>query len=365
MKNNEYLALFVLGIGTLCITFLLLFALNNKDTGTSPVVNNQLSTSMARADVAPQPQAHQSEHMSMEVLDQQVKETFAKAAAYLGRGKYEETEHIALLERLEFYGGMSSINPDDKKTAQDLINDMGRLLTLKESVARQVQLTAQINAVESDVQIHLAKGVKDESAAKKLMGRIETLYAIHGLSEDQNSQLRTSLAALKNAYKDTGTRIASAPATPKKAAAPRTAKPAAPVVKAEAAVKAAPKPAPKAPVAAAAPKKTAPPVQKAAVVPKKTTQPVQKVSYTAPSPKTQLDTQSIKDKYYRVMTLISSYFVRKKYNEEYHSMLTDELLELSKVKNVLSEDQRTRLTETIVKMQRIESRFSGGASRRR
>jgi hypothetical protein len=337
MKNNEHLALFVLGVGTLGITFLLLFALSDRNTASFPAAERQVSVPAAQAAVEPQPQPQTPEYnTSIEVLDRQVAETFTKAAEYLGRGTYQEEEHIALLERLEFYGGMSSINPEQKKTAQDYIKDMSRLLTLKESVARQVKLAGQISAVESDVHIHLAKGGRNKAEARKLMDRIESLYAIQGLSEDQNKKLRTSLAALKSSYKkSSGTRTASAaPAPARKAEAPKASKPSAPVVKAavetktEVTPKTESKPTQKAPVAATAPRKTKQPAS----------------SVTT-------------EKYYKVMTRISQYFVEKKYNQNYHDTLTAELLEVSKAQASLSEKQQERLSQTIAKMERLDKKF--------
>ncbi|NIR14595.1 MAG: hypothetical protein GWN77_01950, partial [Gammaproteobacteria bacterium] len=197
MKNNEHLALFVLGVATLGITFLLLMALSDKDSVSIPAVDKQIAVSSAEAAPVPQaqPQVPATQYTSMDVIDRQVADTFAKTVAYLGRGVYEEKEHIALLERLEFYGGMSSIKPEIKKTAQDYIKDMNRLLTLKESVARNVKLAGQITAIETDVQIHIAQGAGNKAEAQKLMERLEHLYSIQGLTEGQNRKLRTSIAA--------------------------------------------------------------------------------------------------------------------------------------------------------------------------
>jgi len=371
MRNNEYLALFVLGIGTLGITFLLLFAMNDKSSDVSPSIGKQVSVSVAQADVTPQAPipAPSQELMSMEVLDRQVSETFAKTASYLGRGVYEEKEHVALLERLELYSGMSSIKPEHKKTAQDFIQDMDRLLTLRESVARQLQLKAQITAVETDVQIHLAKGVRNEAVAKKLMDRIESLYAIRGLSEEQNEQLRTSLAARKSAYKDkpAETSTASASAPVRHVEAPKVTKTAAPVEQAKPQPKPEPKPIAKAPVTTPAQKKVeqpTPKVQVAAAAPKPAPQPVTKAPAAAPAPDKvqQRKDQETRDKYYEVMTHISRYFVVKRYNQEYHEKLTADLLEIQRNKAALSKDQQDRLAQTISKMKYINDKYGPVAS---
>jgi hypothetical protein len=356
MKNYEHLALFVLGVGTLGITFLLLFAFSDRNTDSIPVVDKQVQVPSAQATPVPQPQPQPPEDSGMEILERQVAETFEKAAAYLGRGTFEEKEHIALLERLEFYGGMSSIKPEHKKAAQDLIKDMGRLLTLKESVARQVKLTGQISAVESDVQIHLAKGERNEAKARKLMDRIESLYSIRGLSANQNIQLRTSLAALKRAYRPkppekrtatekttatdtsaatdkktaTDTGAASAPASPGHADAP----PPAPVAKSKVEPPAEPKPVVK--------PKPVPEVPVAATVPKKAEKP---------------DPEVITKKYNTVMTLISRYFVARKYDQKKHDKFTADLLEVSKSSDYLSEEHQQRLSQTIAKMKRIDKRY--------
>jgi hypothetical protein len=326
MKNNEHLALFVLGLGTLGITFLFLFAFSDRNTASIPVVDKQVQISAAQAAVMPQTQTPESP--SMEVLDREVTETFAKTAAYLGGGTFKEKEHIALLERLEFYGGMSSIKPEHKKAAQDLIKDMGRLLTLKESVSRQVKLTGQISAVETDVQIHLAKGVRNMAVARKFMDRIESLYAIRGLSADQNRQLRTSLAALKSAYKATGTSTASAPASSRQAHTPKVMKPFASILKTKVEPKTKSKPVLKVPVAA-----------------------------TVPDKSKQQDSQSIETKYHRVMTYVSRYMVKKKYDQQQHDKLTADLLEVSRSSASLSNKQQKRLSKTIANMKRIDMKY--------
>ncbi len=325
MNNNEHLALFVLGVGTLGITFLLLFALSDRNTAGIPVVDKQVQLSAAQASVVPQTQTPESS--SMEVLDRQVAETFAKAAAYLGRGTFKETEHIALLERLEFYGGMSSIKPEHKKAAQDLIKDMGRLLTLKESVARQVKLTGQISAVETDVQIHLAKGERNKAVARKLMDRIESLYAIRGLSANQNRQLSTSLAAMRRAYKATDKSSVSAPASSRQADTPEVMKPSAPILKSKVEPKTEPKPVPKVPVTATVPKK-------------------------AKQPDSRIIT-----KYHKVMTYVSRYFVERKYDQQQHDKLTADLHEISRSSGSLEAKDQKRLSETIERMKQIDMKY--------
>lgn len=346
MKNNEHLALFVLGVGTLGITFLLLFAISDRNTASIPVVDKHIQAPAVQAAVDPKaqlpepprvqavagPETRASEPSGMEVLDRQVAETFARAAAYLGRGTFEEKEHIALLERLEFYGGMSSIKMEHKKAAQDFIKDMGRLLTLKESVARQVKLAGQISAVETDVQIHLASGERNKAAARELMDRIESLYAIRGLSATQNRQLRTSLAALKNAYETTeDTSASSAPASSGQADAPEVPKPSAPA-----------------------------PILKSKVEPKTKSSPVPKVpaAATAPQKARQPDPQTVMKKYNTVMTYVARYFVVKKYDQQKHDELTADLHEIAKNSTYLSEEEQKRLRETIEKMKRIDMKYS-------
>jgi hypothetical protein len=357
MKNNEHLALFVLGVGTLGITFLLLFALSDRNTASIPVVDKHIQIPAAQAAVVPQTQTPESP--SMEVLDREVSETFAKTAAYLGHSTFKEKEHIALLERLEFYGGMSSIKPAHKKAAQDLIKDMDRLLTLKESVSRQVKLAGQISAAETDVQIHLAKGQRNAAVALKLRNRIESLYAIHGLSESQNRQLRTSLAALKSAYKATYTSTA-APAPSRQASAPKVLKPSAQASTARVPAPSRQASAPKVlkPSVPVKPKPSAP-VLKAKVKPKTESKPVPKIPVAATVPKKakQPDSQSIKRKYQRVMTHVSRYFVVRKYDRQKHDELTADLNEISKSSSYLSNNDQYRLSETIAKMKRIDTKY--------
>jgi hypothetical protein len=345
MNNNEHLALFILGVATLGITFLLLFALSDRNTSSIPLIDKQTQVRDVQAAVTPQSQL--SEPPNMDALHREVAETFEKTAEYLGRGKYNENEHIALLERLEFYSGISSIRPEQKKAAQDFINDMNRLLTLKESVARKVRLSEQISTVVTDTQVHLAKGEKNEAEASKLMDRIEGLYAISGLSEIQNNQLRKSLAALKKAYTTTETRITSTPSrsssrtdtrkayTPKKIS-----KKSVPVLKTKVEPKVEPKPVRKVPT------------------------PTQKVpaAKAAPVKATQTDPEVITKKFQSVMKYVARYFVEKKYIKWQHDNLTADLNEISKDKDSLSAIDQKRLSQTIKKMQRIKEQFGSSAS---
>jgi outer membrane biosynthesis protein TonB len=373
MNNNEHLALFVLGVGTIGVTFLLLFALSDRNTGSIPVLEKQVQVSAVQAAVVPQAQT--PEAPSTEALDREVAETFAKAAAYLGRGTFNEEEHIALLERLEFYGGLVSIKPEHKKAAQDLVKDMERLLTLKESVARQVKLAGQINAAETDAQMHLARGERSMVKARKIMDRIESLYAISGLSASQNRQLSTALAALKKAYRPVKKSASRAPAPSRKAETRKAAKPSAPapapVVKARVEPKPAPvvkakvepKPAPA--VKAKVEPKPAPAV-KAKVEPKPEPKPVPKVPVAATVPKKakQTDSQIITTKYNKVMTYVSRYFVVRKYDQQQHDQLTADLLEISKSAASLDPIDQKRLSQTIKKMKKIDQKYRSKVSAR-
>jgi hypothetical protein len=269
---------------------------------------------------------------SMEALHREVADMFEKTAEYLGRGKYNEQEHIALLERLEFYSSISSIHPEQKKAAQDFIKDMNRLLTLKESVARQVKLAEQISEVVTDAQVHLAKGERNEAVARKLMDRIEGLYAISGLSEIQNKQLRTSLGSLRSAYKTINKSTVSAPASSRRADTPRALKPSAPKVTSKVASKTKPKPVQKVPVA---------------TVPKKARQPA---------------SQIITIKFQKVMKYVSRYLVVKKYNQRQHDKLTADLLEVEKNSDSLNKIDQKRLSQIIEKMKRIDMMYKSKAS---
>ena len=309
MKNSEDLVLFLLGVVTIGITSLLLFSLGS---GVRPVIEQHAKVPAKQADAVPRPQM--PEPPRTEGLDLEVAETFKRAAAYIGRGKFEEKEHIALLERLEFYNGLSSINPEHRKAAQDLTKDMNLLLALKESVERQVKLSGQINAAVTDAQIHLAEGKTDEAAARKIMNRIKSLYAISGLTEDQNRQLRTALSALRNANKTTDRRTVSVPASVPEVE-PRTE----------------PKPAPKTRVVLTLPKNADP-----------------------------SESQIVKQEYYKVYTSFSRYWSKKKNNRQRHDKITAELLEISEKSDFLTEDQQGRLSEAIEDMERIGNKFRPG-----
>ncbi|MCK4910224.1 MAG: hypothetical protein KAR83_01215 [Thermodesulfovibrionales bacterium] len=355
MNNNEHLALFVLGVGTIGVTFLLLFAFSDRNTGSIPVLDKQIQILAAQAAAVPQPQpqapAPAPAPASMDALDREVAETFRKTAAYLGRSTFEEKEHVALLERLEFYSGLSSIKPEHKKTAQDLIKDMTLLLTLKASVARQVKLSGQINAAVTDAQTHLAEGKKNEAVARKIMDRIEGLYVIQGLSADQNRKLQASLSALKRAYK--------APASSRQADIPKALTPYVNKTKKDAAVikppatkivtpkvqvskvepKTASKPVPKAPVVTVAPPK-AKPVPKAPVV------------VTAPEKSKKPDSQITRE-FHKTMTKVSYYMQVGKYDKPQNDKLLDELHRLLRSSGSLSEHDRGRLKQAIMNMERV------------
>ena len=345
MNNNEHLALFILGVATLGITFLLLFALSDKNTTSIPLIDKQTQVQSAQAAVTPQSQIPKPP--SMETLHREVAETFARTAEYLGRGTYNEKEHIALLERLKFYSSISSSRPEQIKVAQDLIKDMEQLLTLKDSVALQVKLSEQISTAVTDVQIHLAEGKKNEDVARKLMDRIETLYTIHGLSENQNKQLRTSLSALKRAYKATDKTTASAPsksfkrADTRKAYTPKKVRmQSAPVLKTKVEPKVEPKSVRKVPT----------PIQK---VP---------VAKAAPIKTSQPDPEVITKKFQSVMKYVARYFVEKKYIKWQHDNLTADLNKISKDSDSLSAIDQKRLNQTIKKMKRIKEQYGSSAS---
>jgi hypothetical protein len=314
----------------------------------------------------------------MAALEREVSETFTKTAAYLGRSKFEEKEHIALLERLEFYRGLSSLTLERKKTAHDLIKDMERLLTLKESVALQVKLSGQINAAVTDAHILLTEGKRDKSEAQKIMEHIESLYAIHGLTKDQNKKLRTALSELKRAYRNTKANTAkSTPlfreadipdvlksyldkemkAARTKSAASREAAKKAATKAAEAKAKPkvvptapAPRPIVVAPAPAPKPAIVAPaPAPKPAIV---ATAPAPKPAVVAPAPeKTKvLSPKQITKKYYKIMTEVSQYLVVGKYDQTQHTKLTESLYELSGSASALGGQDQRRLSQAIEKM---------------
>ncbi len=352
MKNSEHLILFMLGVVTLGITFLLLFALGGMNPAVPPVVEQaQISVQQAAAVPLPQTPAPSS----MEALDREVEVTFAKAAAYLGRSTFEEKEHIALLERLEFYRGLSSIRPERKTTAQDLIKDMELLLTLKESVARHVKLSGQINAAVTDAQIHLADGAGNEAAAQKIMNRIKSLYAISGLSEDQNRKLRASLAALKRAYKANAKSTASAPARSAQADIPESLKPyinksgkaapTKPVVTKPSAVKSEVKSG-----ASEVTQKVYEP--EAAPKARRRYDPGVPFKVTAPVINKEHDPQATKE-YNKTMTKVLYYMQLKQYDKPQNDRLLDEMHVLLRSSNSLSEHDRSRLKKTIISMEQI------------
>jgi hypothetical protein len=316
MKINEHLALFVMGIVTLGITLLLLVAFR----GVSPTGTQQFTPQQASASLQPQ-------LPSMAALDSEVADTFTKAGVYLAKGTFEEKEHIEILERLEFYRGLSSINLARKKAAHDYIKDMEHLLTLKASVARQVKLSGQINAAVTDAHIHLTEGERNRKVAQRIKDRLESLYAIQGLSSTQNKMLKTSLTEIKRAYKSTPQKAATITKPSRKTSKPKkvTARKVTPkIVKAKTQPKAAP--VPKAPVAATTPTTV------------KSTQSATQVA----------------TKYYRVMTEVSRYFVVGAYDKPRHDKLTDDLYELSGSATLLSAPDQMRLTQSVQKMEQIE-----------
>ncbi|KKL84829.1 hypothetical protein LCGC14_1960810 [marine sediment metagenome] len=414
MRNSEHLALFVMGVATLGVTFLLLFALDSKNPVRTPKVVEQVQIPVVQQAAAvpqPQPQVQAPEPPSIDVLDREVAETYAKAAAYLARSTFEEKEHIALLERLEFYRGLRSITLERKKTAHDLIKDMNLLLTLKESVARRVKLSGQINAAVTDAYLHLTEGERNEAVARKIMDRINRLYAIHGLSEDQNKKLITSLTGLKNAYKATGTSTASAPAPSRQAKVPKVLKSKAPAPSRQAKVSKVQKPKapaptrqskvskvqkprtpaptkqakvpearkPKAPASnrqadipdvlksylnramkdaetkPSATNKTKPQVAAPKVKPKTVPETAPSVRVAASAPvKTKPSKQPaprINKKYYKIMTEVSQYLILKKYDKPQHAKLTDKLYELSGSAGSLSAPDQERLSQAIENME--------------
>ncbi len=343
MKNSEHLALFLLGVVTLGITFLLLFALGGMNSSTLPEVVRQAQIPAQQAFAVPLPQTLVP--ASMEALDREVEETFAKTAAYLAHGRFEETEHISLLERLEFYRGLSSIKPELKKTAHALVKDMDLLLTLRESVARQVKLSGQINAAVTDAQIHLAEGKRDKAVAQKIIDRIESLYAVQGLSESQNTKLRTSLAALSKVYKATDrstartTKRSSArtPAPSGQSDIPDTLKPYLNNAK------------------PSATKEVTQKVSEPKVEPKPERKPVADVPVVAPAPKINKEPNPrITGKYYKLYSKVSYYIQVGKYDQLQHVKLTEDLNELSDSADSLSELHRMRLRQAVKRMKEID-----------
>ncbi len=342
MKNSEHLILFMLGVVTLGITFLLLFALGGMNPAVPPVVE-QAQILVQQADAVPLPPTPAP--ATMEVLDREVAETFRKTAAYLGRSTFEENEHIALLERLEFYRGLSSIKPERKRTAHDLIKDMGLLLTLKESVALHVKLSAQINAAVADAHLHLAGGKRNKAVARKLMERIKSLYAIAGLKEYQNRKLRNALAELRRAYKAADTSTASATASSSHANIPEVLLPYINKEKKDAATEVTPE--------------ASKPEQK----PKPEVRPVSSnpVVVTAPERTSQPDPRVTK-KYYRIMTMVSYYLQVGEYDTLQHEKITDGLNDLSVYAASLKNQDQERLRQAVVRMEQIgQARGFGGA----
>jgi hypothetical protein len=349
MNNNENLALFILGVATLGITFLLLYALTDRNTSSIPLIDKQ--TEVRDVQAALTPQTRIPSLPSMDALHREVAETFEKTAEYLGRGKYNEKEHIELLERLQFYSSLSSIRPEQKKAAQDFIHDMDRLLTLKESVARQVKLAEQINLAVTDTQAHLASGKRDKDEAQILMDRIEGLYAISGLSDDQNKQLRSSLTAIKNAYKKTDRRIAGAPSKePVRAYKPS------PPTKTTVTKKTEKRP------STVIKTKVEPKVESNPI--RKVTTPVQKAPAAAAAPKMtkKPSPQVVTDKFQNVMKYVARYFVVKKYSKWQHDNLAAQLNDVEKNADLLTGIDQKRLRQTIEKMDRIEEMYGEKAS---
>lgn len=350
MKNSEHLALFVLGVATLAITFLLLFALGGMDT------NQQTAPAPARQAAPPVEQRREAQPQASagaDALDKEVSETFKGASAYLGRGSYDEKEHQRLLERLEFYSGLSSIDAERRKTAQDLLKDMGLLLSMKESAARQIKLSGQINDVVTEARLHLASGKRDMAEGRKLISRIESLYALSGLSEDQNRELRTTLSSLKSAQRQEERAAATAPSSTYMKSAPVTLTP---VQVSPTPIQTTPPPPPAVPTRPVTVAPAVPATPPAAAVEARpepaptTVAPAAATQSAQPSPQVQND-------YFRVMTYYSSYFVKRKYNETYHAQLTSDLKQVLTRADELTEKQKRDLRDAIDNMEEIDKKF--------